>query len=800
MGKIAIVNQRYGLEVNGGSEYYTRLIAEKLAEKYDVEVITTCAIDYMTWADHYKPGMEEVNGVKVRRFQVKSERKQKEFDEITIRVLDDAIRTEELEYQWIEKQGPYCPDLVNYICENAEQYDVFIFVTYLYYLTAMAMPKVAEKSILIPTAHDEPFLKFKAYKTVFEAPRGYVFLTDEEEKLVHERFDTKQIFSKQAAVGIDIPEKVDGKAFIEKYNIDYPYMIYVGRIDEGKKCHVMFQYFQQYKKEHPTSKLKLLLMGKAVIDIPESNDIVSLGFVSEQDKYNGIAASEFLILPSQYESLSISVLEAMALNKTVLVNGQCEVLKGHCVKSNGGLYYENYREFESTVEYLVHNLDSRKQMEVNAKAYVDSNYRWDVIVERLSQVIEYVKKPVEFDKKSLVKSNFTGKKIGFVTPWFGMNIQGGAESELRELVLQLRKTDLPYEVLTTCVQAFNKDWSFNFHKEGLSYEKGVAVRRFKADKRNTMLFDSVNKKLMAGEKISRVEQKVFVDEMINSKALYKYMEQHADEYSLFVYIPYMFGTTYNGVKLMPEKAVLIPCFHDESYFHMDIFKELYSKVAGIIYNARPEMELVESNYSVDHVKQIVMGIGMDTDISGDAKRFREKYDIESPFILYAGRKDAGKNVDTLVKYFCEYRKRNDVTTKLVLIGGGQIDIPVTYETEIIDLGFLPIQDKYDAYAAAELLCQPSHNESFSLVIMESWLCGRPVLVNDECAVTRNFAMESNGGLWFKDYFEFEASVNYITQNPDKAREMARSGKEYVLRNFEWSVILDKYLEFFKSLI
>lgn len=388
------------------------------------------------------------------------------------------------------------------------------------------------------------------------------------------------------------------------------------------------------------------------------------------------------------------------------------------------------------------------------------------------------------------------KKIGFVTPWFGMDIPGGAEAELRGLLLHLRDTDLDFEVLTTCVKSFNSDWNENYHREGVSVENSITVRRFKADQRDAAAFDSVNWKLMRNIPVTREEEEVFIREMVNSSDMYRFMEENNDDYELFVFIPYMFGTTYHGINVNPAKAVLIPCFHDESYFYMEIFKELYSKAAGIIYNAKPEMELAEKNYNLQDVKQIVIGIGMDTDISGDAFRFREKYHIKEAFMIYAGRKDAGKNVDLLLRYFSEYHKRQSSDLSLVLIGGGSIDIPAEISDRVYDLGFVDKQDKYDAYVAAELLCQPSHNESFSLVIMESWLCGRPVLVNSECAVTKNFALESNGGLYFNNYFEFEGAVNYILSHKNKAAIMGDNGKRYVKEHFAWDRLVENYIKFF----
>lgn len=391
------------------------------------------------------------------------------------------------------------------------------------------------------------------------------------------------------------------------------------------------------------------------------------------------------------------------------------------------------------------------------------------------------------------------KKIGFVTPWFGETITGGAEMELRGLASHLKKAGNDVEILTTCVQAFNSDWNVNYHRPGDSIECGVKVKRFKVKKRDTKKFDEVNYKLMNNRSISYDEEEVFFEEMVNSPDLYRYMEEKQNDYSVFVFIPYMFGTTYYGMKINTEKTILIPCLHDESYAYMEHLKKRFSSIAGMVFLSKPEMQLAERIYDLGKVKTAVLGAGVYTDIEFDAERFRKKYELHSPFILYAGRKDKGKNIDTLIRYFQEYHNRNETTLKLVLIGGGSVEFPNEIKNEIIDLGFIDPQDKYDAYAAADILCQPSKNESFSLVIMESWLCKTPVLVHGNCAVTRNFAVEAKGGLYFENYFEFEGGINYLKNNPDIQRQMGENGREYVMENFAWDVIVDRYVEFFENI-
>ena len=392
MRRIALVNQRYGLEVNGGSEYYTRLIAERLVDHYQVDVITTKAVDYTTWEDSYTADEEDINGVHVRRFSVK-ECRAKDFNEYNGKYLariGAGDFDEDAEKTWFQKQGPYCPDAIEYIKANKDNYDAFIFVTYLYYLSVMGIPEVAEKAIFIPTAHEEPFIHFRSFEKIFTLPKAYVFLTDEEKALVQGLFNCGNIPCKVMGTGVEIPCEPDEKAFREKYNIHGDYIIYVGRIDEGKDCPMMFKYFMEYKKRRPESGLKLVLMGKPVCEIPKHKDILSLGFVSEEDKFSGISGAKSLVLPSKFESLCISVLEAMTLSVPVIVNGICEVLKGHCLKSNGGLYYMNYFEFEGILDYIFSHDKEYEAMRSNARLYIDNNYRWEVIMRNFREVIDSI--------------------------------------------------------------------------------------------------------------------------------------------------------------------------------------------------------------------------------------------------------------------------------------------------------------------------------------------------------------------------------------------------------------------------
>lgn len=384
--KIAFVCQRYGLEVNGGSELYCRQLAEKLTAFYDVEVYTTCAEDYVTWANKYPVGDVTINGVLVHRYPVTRKRNQKTFNKISELVLGNSYHTAEQEKQWIEEQGPVCDKVLEVLKERHKEYKVVIFMTYLYYLTAKGLPMGFKNAVLIPTVHDELPVYIHAYDKVFESAKGIIWNTDSEKEFGLKRFpDIASIPSIMAGIGVDVPE--GGLPKIPEVIQGTDYIVYAGRIDESKGCGDMFRCFEQYKRKRPNSKLKLVLMGKPVMEIPKHKDIISLGFVSNEIKFAVMRDAKALVLFSQFESLSMVILESMTMGRPVLVNGKCDVLKGHCIKSDAGLYFTSDREFEETLDYLLEHEDVYNAMCENGKEYVWENYRWDTILERISELI-----------------------------------------------------------------------------------------------------------------------------------------------------------------------------------------------------------------------------------------------------------------------------------------------------------------------------------------------------------------------------------------------------------------------------
>ena len=391
MKRIAVVNQRYGDDVNGGSEVYARKLAEHLTKYYKVDFLTSDAFDYVTWKPQECADVEDKGGLTVRRFHVAGQRHPRWFEffsRVRVHLGDFGAFLDE---KWLRDQGPYVPDLVKYINDNRDNYDAFIFVTYLYYPVTAGIRGVLDKSVLVPTAHDEFCIYFPIFRRQFTDVAAIAYLTEEEKEFVEGLFHNEGIKNTVATMAVSLPEELHPDEFRKAHSLDRDYIIYAGRIDNSKGCDVMIRCFTDYISKHPESQLDLVLIGNRVMDIPESDRIHCLGFVSEQEKFDAMAGARLFWLPSEFESLSISTLECMALGKPGLVNGDCKVLKGHADKSGGVLAYSGDKECISALAQL-DRLSSDRYDDLGRRciAYVKRYYDTDNAEKEYVNLVEYV--------------------------------------------------------------------------------------------------------------------------------------------------------------------------------------------------------------------------------------------------------------------------------------------------------------------------------------------------------------------------------------------------------------------------
>ncbi len=388
--------------------------------------------------------------------------------------------------------------------------------------------------------------------------------------------------------------------------------------------------------------------------------------------------------------------------------------------------------------------------------------------------------------------------LAFVIPWYGPGIAGGAEAECRATARALATRGVPVEILTTCARDHASPLADDY-PEGSDQIDGLPVRRFKVRPRDPARFRRYDERLQLGGTLSPLEEQEFVRDSIHSNDLYAYLAAEQDRY-WYAFIPYGFGTSWEGVLAAPGRSLLIPCLHDEAYAYLEATAQALRAARAVCFHVPAERRLAETLAGGNPGSFVLVGEGVDTRGTGDAARFRRKYRIADPFLLYAGRKAREKNVPLLVDYFARYRFTHpDTPLKLMLIGSGQTRIPERLGRDVRDLGFVTPQDKLDAYAAALALCQPSLLESFSLVMMEAWLGGAPVLVHADCAVTREHCVAGHGGLFFGEYFEFVEAVDLLLADAALRRRLAQNGRAYVLAHFTWDRVTDNYLRVLRGL-
>ncbi|MFC1852990.1 glycosyltransferase family 4 protein [candidate division CSSED10-310 bacterium] len=387
--KLAFIIQRYGQEISGGAEAHARILAQHLRDDFEIEVLTTCAVNYDTWENTLPPSTEEVNGIIIRRFPTDFCKEKVTFDALTEKLIHTGHSYID-ELEWLVHQGPYAEELFRYLREKHADYDFLVFYTYLYVTTVLGLAIAPHKSFLIPTAHDEPVIQFSIFDAVFHLPRGIFYLTEEEQQFVSARFKNNYVPHNILGVGFDPPQDANKNRFLEKFKITNPFLLYVGRVDEGKGCQELIDYFKRFLSEEGNPEVTLILAGKKHMSDVGHPRIIMPGYLSESDKNDAFAAATLVLSPSRFESLSLLLLEAFNFEKPVIANGQSLVVTAHCQKSGGGLTYQTYEEFRSALKTLLDDSEKRKKFGQKGKKYVDTHFRWENVASNFKSLLDKV--------------------------------------------------------------------------------------------------------------------------------------------------------------------------------------------------------------------------------------------------------------------------------------------------------------------------------------------------------------------------------------------------------------------------
>jgi glycosyltransferase involved in cell wall biosynthesis len=381
--KLACVVHRYGADIAGGSEGHCRLVAEHLAASHDVTVVTTCAKDHITWRNHYPPGETREGGVRVLRFPVARERDLHRFIDLSDTMAADRASRDD-EEAWFRENGPDAPELLAYLRSRGATYDRVLFWAYRYADVYFGLPLVADRAVLVPTAEEDPLIHAEALTAFFALPRGFLFLTPEEEALVAAR-TTVRAPSAVVGCGLDPPARAADAAALDGLRLHDRFALYLGRVDPNKGCAALVRHFQKFADTG--RDLQLVMAGPASMPIPDHPLIRPLGFVDDAVRDALLSKAVALVMPSPYESLSMVLLEAWNRGLPALVNARCKVLRGQVERANGGLYYGNAVEFIAALDWLLDRADAARQLGQQGLAYVDREYRWPKVMEKIESVL-----------------------------------------------------------------------------------------------------------------------------------------------------------------------------------------------------------------------------------------------------------------------------------------------------------------------------------------------------------------------------------------------------------------------------
>jgi glycosyltransferase involved in cell wall biosynthesis len=391
--RVAFVVQRCGNEVVGGAESLCLQIASHLRGVVDVEILTTCAVDYRTWRNEYPAGRTQVDGVNVRRFPVDAPRDVAAFDRLSREIAAAPERASaEGQERWMRAQGPLSTALLDYVRDYEGLYDVFVFCGYLYATTALALPRVAHKAVLLPFAHDEWPIRLPMWDEIFASAQAIVSTTKQESDFVRHRFPALNVRRATVAASMEPPADRNPERFRARYGIQEPFLLYLGRVDPSKGVDELFDHFRRYRAAH-RAPLKLVVAGSLHARVPADPNIVVAGRIDEGTKWDALAACELLVMPSEFESLSLVLLEAWACAKPVLVNAKSAVLVGQCRRSGGGVWYANYAEFGAALDLL--DAGKRRQLGRQGQEHFRIAYNWDEAVDTLVELLSTVSDPAK---------------------------------------------------------------------------------------------------------------------------------------------------------------------------------------------------------------------------------------------------------------------------------------------------------------------------------------------------------------------------------------------------------------------
>jgi glycosyltransferase involved in cell wall biosynthesis len=380
-------------------------------------------------------------------------------------------------------------------------------------------------------------------------------------------------------------------------------------------------------------------------------------------------------------------------------------------------------------------------------------------------------------------------RLAFAPSRYGPNVAGGAEIVMAQLARGLVGRGWEVEILTSTAL---DHYSFTSElPEGVTKEDGLTVRRFSAVVTPGQERSRLEAQILAGVRLPIEAQQRWINGGVRIPGLFHHLLDYGDDYRAVVLGPYPFWPAYACAQVIPTKSLLWTCLHDEPYAYQELFQPVFTGVAGLFLQTEPEHQLAHRVVPRGIAPHAVVGCGVEVPEDYDVKGFRDRHGIHDPYIVYAGRREGAKGWEEFLEAFARIVNRRHLPLRLVTMGVGQVNPPADVAEHVVDLGFVPDQDRDAAVAGAEAFIQTSRYEAFSRTVMEAWLAGTLVIANRGSDVVTWHCERSGAGLVYSDVDELEECLAFVVEAPESARDLGSRGRSYVLENYQWPDVLDR---------
>jgi glycosyltransferase involved in cell wall biosynthesis len=528
-------------------------------------------------------------------------------------------------------------------------------------------------------------------------------------------------------------------------------LLFVGRLAPNKRLPVLVEAVARYRELGPP--LHLVVIGddgdvyeqerarcqQRAAELGIVDRLHFRGQVREDQLLDAYRSADVFVMPSVHEGFCIPLVEAMACGVPVVAARAAALPE---TIANAGL------------TITADNADD--------------------LAQQIGRVLSLERRPdpVSISSQAL--------RVAVVSFRYGEDFVGGAETSLRTMAENLKAAGHQVEVFTTCTRS-ESSWA-NQLSEGTVLLHDIPVHRFRLDPHHrAQHLDAVRHILESNGEPSDEIGRQYLRHTIHSTALVDSLRSQIDHFDAVVAGPYLFGLTYDVAQAFPEKTVLVPCFHDEPFARLRLWQQVYPYVGGILYHSPEEQEFAEVELGLNHPGATCLGTVVDVVSQGDAQRGQALVGSGRPYLVYCGRYSVQKNLPLLLDYAKRYQSLHPGRFTFVFLGQGEVPIP--REGWIRDLGFVDETTKRDLLAGAAALVQLSRHESLSLVGLEAWAQGTPVIADQACKVLAGHLRRSGGGRAIDGFESFAAVLDELWQEPQQGQVLGRKGRDYVRAQF-----------------